>query len=87
MADLPETLVIDLSTRLPDPITLLDAEGRVIRTIQPDPSAFKRNLKPGDLVVNVNPNLKKQLQLDRVTVEVDPKETDDGQTWGAGAAL
>ncbi len=80
--DLPETLVIDLSTRLPDPITLLDADGGVIRTIQPDPSFFKRTLKPGDLVVNVHPDIKTKLREDRVTIEVDPKETEDGQTWG-----
>ena len=82
VADLPETLVIDLSTRLPDPITLLDKNGGVIRTIQPDPSYFKRNLKPAGLIVETPEHIREELDKDRVIVNVEPRKTDDDETWG-----
>ena len=80
--DLPTSLVLDLSTRFPDPITLLDANGRVIRTIQPDPEVFKGVLKPSPLVVNTPRNIGEELTKDRVTVYADRRETEGGITYG-----
>ena len=82
ISDLPHSLVLDLSTRLPDPITILDSNGAVKRTIQPDASVFKRNIKPGPLMLNAPDNIIDELLKDRVLVNVDPRKTSDGTTWG-----
>ncbi len=82
LSQLPSSLVLDLSTRFPDPITLLDANGAVQRTIQPDASVFKRNIKPSPLTFEAPPNIFEQLRRDRVIVEVDGRNATGGTTWG-----
>ncbi|MFK7844205.1 MAG: ATP-binding protein [Rhodothermales bacterium] len=82
LADLPSSLVLDLSTRFPDPITLLDENGQVIRTIQPDASEFDRDLKPGPLVVNTPEDIGAQLLRDRVSIYTDSDEIEGETTYG-----
>ena len=82
VADLPESLIIDLSTRFPDPITLVDKNGSVIRTIQPDPSYFKRNLEPARLIVETPERIREQLDRDRVIVNVNATNSTQSETWG-----
>ena len=79
--DLPESLVLDLGTRFPDPITLVDPDGNVIRTIQPDASEFKTRLEPGPLVMDVPERIRERLERGRIVVRVDPRNTQNGMTW------
>ena len=79
--DLPESLVLDLGTRFPDPITLIDSEGNVIRTIQPDPTEFKTQLEPGPLVMEVPEGIREGLEKRNIIVHVDPGRTESGTTW------
>ncbi len=59
--DLPEgalalapPVVNDLSTRFPDPILLVDSDGRPLRTIHPDPRVFGPGIGPPDETVPRN---------------------------------
>lgn len=78
--DLPEFLVVDLTTRFPDPITLLDAKGNVIRTIQPNKQEFDWKLKPAPLVVEVD-GMYEKLLAGNIEVELSPKSVANGTTW------
>ena len=79
--DLPETLVLDLSTRFPDPITLLDPSGSAFRTVQPSVEEFKNRLEPAPLVVEVPPDIKEYLEVGRIHVEASAKNVANGTTW------
>ncbi len=79
--DLPESLVLDLGTRFPDPITLIDPDGNVIRTIQPDASEFKTRVEPGPLVMQVPERIRDRLERGRILVRVDASNTKTGTTW------
>lgn len=82
IADLPQSMVVDLSTRFPDPITLLDENGVVKRTIQPDPGEFKRPIEAAPLKVETPPNIRETLHQDKVHVYVDERNSPGGTTWG-----
>ena len=79
--DLPEALVIDLSNRFPDPITLIDPDGNVIRSIQPDPSEFKTSLEPGPLVQEMPERIRERLERGQIVIRVDSRNTKSGVPW------
>ena len=79
--DLPESLVLDLTTRFPDPITLLGPDGTVFRTVQPDPTEFKDALEPAPLVVRVPDGMKTRLDNGRIVVEVNAPNEASEMTW------
>ena len=54
----------------------------VQRTIQPDASVFKRNIKPSPLTFEAPQNIAEELQKDRVIVKVDGRNATGGTTWG-----
>ena len=79
--DIPNALILDMSTRFPDPMILVDAEGQVLRTIQPDISLFK-NIKMAPLMVTTPANLRDNLRRDRVMVHLSPQYAAGEASWG-----
>ncbi len=85
LSDLPNSLVLDLSSRFPDPITLLNQNGGVIRSIQPDPTVFRLDIKSNSstLKIDLPDGIKDDLYKDRVKVVVDPRKSKrETTTWG-----
>ncbi len=79
--NLPGPLLIDLSSRFPDPIILLNANGSAIRVVQPNPSVFDARLEPAPLVVTVPQGIKEKLEKGRIIVEVDALNDDSETAW------
>ncbi len=79
LMDLNEALILSLAQRSPDPIILIDPNGNLIRTIQPDNAIFKNStLSP--VVPNISPQVKNALGRDRVVVNLD---TGNQGSWGS----
>lgn len=78
--ELPRLLELDLTTRLPDPIHLVDTSGVVLTMIQPDASAFADPLEedPGGLAFPAN--VKGLLERDDVTMQLQAERATG--TWG-----
>ena len=79
--DLPESLVLDLTTRFPDPITLLDPDGSAFRTVQPDMAEFNATLEPAPLVVQVPDNMNERLEAGRIVVEINASNQKSETSW------
>lgn len=79
--DLPEAVVLDMARRFPDPITLIDPNGNVIRTIQADPAEFRSQVDPGPLIVTVPERIRDRLQEKQIRLRVDPGNSPEGTTW------
>lgn len=71
LRDMPETLIMDLSTRFADPIILLNPEGHVVRTIHPDPAFFKGVIRPARLVPRMPMHIGEILKMDRTSVQMN----------------
>ncbi len=79
--DIPNSLIVDMSTRFPDPLILVDAQGQILRTIQPDVSLFK-NIKAGPLMATTPANLRNDLRRDRVMIHFSPQYAAGEVSWG-----
>ncbi len=80
--EIPETLIMDLSTRFADPIILLNPEGNVVRTIQPDPAFFKEVIRPARLVPRLPVHMMEILGTGRTAVQMDfEKDREGEEAW------
>ncbi len=78
---LPESLLLDLASRFPDPISLLDENGNVLHTIQPNPAVFKGRLEAGPLIVTAPDHIRQRLERSRVHVRLDQMSMSGDMTW------
>lgn len=68
---LPEPLRIDLSRRVPDPISLIDAEGVALLTIAPDGQAFNTDIELPESNIAVPVNLGAMLADGEIIVQMN----------------
>lgn len=80
LEDLPLPLRLDLARRFPDPVVLLDREGRVIETIQPDPDAFTVAVSRAGAEVPAAAELAAWLEAGEIRMDVSG-EAAEGR-WG-----
>jgi signal transduction histidine kinase len=78
---LPASLLLDLTSRFPDPISLLDENGDVLHTIQPNPAVFRGRLEAGPLVVTAPSNIRERLERSRVHVRLEESTLSGETTW------
>ena len=83
LADLTAALILDLSTRFPDPIVLLDSDGQMIRTIQPDHAIFRNMNGPVSMSPLIPQHIDHALKRDRVQVNVRPRDTVEQISWAS----
>ncbi len=79
LAALPEPLRVDLATRFPDPLILLDAEGQPLQTIPPDSSVFGPFEAPRP-PVNLPTRIDSLLAEGAIHLELEAG--DSSATWG-----
>ena len=84
---LPKSLLIDMTTMFPDPITLVDENASVIRTLQPSPNAFDLDLEAGPLVVQLPDRLAWRIKRGKVVVRPDARTVRDNVTWAMAPIL
>lgn len=83
LLDLPESLLIDLTTRFPDPVTLIDRDGKDIRTIQPNPAEFDRRLEPSPLFTRLPAGLLDSLRTRNITINMQSSVENAEFSWAA----
>ena len=78
LTNLPRPLRLDLSARFPDPVLLLDAEGRPVETIRPDAAVFGASIRLPDEPPPLPAGLGEVLRQGSVVIQLDG----EGTSWG-----
>jgi signal transduction histidine kinase len=80
LTTLPVPLRLDLARRFPDPLVLLDAEGHLVSTIQPDRDEFPAAMTEPAAVSMLPDDLSGLLAAGDVVVQLDAQQPEG--TWG-----
>ncbi len=70
LTSVPAALVNDLSTRFPDPVTILDDEGQPVLVVRPNPTVFPE-VEPAATPANMPGELRSRLETGDVIVNLE----------------